>query len=114
MVLQCSDCLGDILGCLDLVQFDLARVVAQGSSKVRRLGLRVHTRPNLNPGPIFTSLAPLWAVKAVLRWLMPGPTLVPTCRPPCRKLPGTGGKAISATDLPYSESQASGTPPRNK
>lgn len=43
--------LGDVLGCPDLAQLDVAWVLAQGFSKVSRVGLRVHTWPGLNHWP---------------------------------------------------------------
>lgn len=43
--------LGDVLGCPDLAQLDVARVLAQCFPEVSRVGLRVHTRLDLNPWP---------------------------------------------------------------
>lgn len=69
-----------------------------------------------------TPLTPalLWAVrsKVALRWLVPNLTLVLTCGPPCRQLPGTGGssrnggEASSVIDLSYSKEPSSGPPLR--
>lgn len=86
--------LGDVLGRPDLAQFDVARVLAQRLTQVNRVGLRVHTRWQTPPPS--PSSGPLWAVrfKGALRWLLPGPTLVPSCGPPTRgQLSGTGAAA---------------------